>query len=226
MTLVHPRSEWATRGWVTPPGTVPAAQRRTLVVHWFGGPPRVDRGPGLPREIDAIHRGKGWVGVGYNWVVGQDGEVWEGRGWDLVGAHATGHNTTGIGVLVAVGQGGPGPTREALAAVRALADEADRRSGRRLRRCGHRDLMATECPGDVLSAWIHAGMPIKEDDVAITDADVAMIWRAKWPDGDRRVSAETRLAVAAQATAKVDALTAKVDALAGQVELLLSRVPE
>jgi peptidoglycan recognition protein len=31
---------------------------------------------------------QGWSDIGYNFIVGEDGNVYEGRGWTKVGAHA------------------------------------------------------------------------------------------------------------------------------------------
>ena len=39
-----------------------------------------------------------WSDIGYNFLIGGDGIVYEGRGWDLVGAHAVGHNSVSIGI--------------------------------------------------------------------------------------------------------------------------------
>jgi N-acetylmuramoyl-L-alanine amidase len=42
----------------------------------------------------------GWLDIGYNFVVGEDGNIYEGRGWANVGAHATNFNSRGIGICV------------------------------------------------------------------------------------------------------------------------------
>lgn len=39
----------------------------------------------------------GWWDIGYSFMVGEDGNVYEGRGWDQVGAHTYGYNTVGLG---------------------------------------------------------------------------------------------------------------------------------
>lgn len=39
----------------------------------------------------------GWSDIGYNFVVGEDGLVYEGRGWSTVGAHAPNFNSNSIG---------------------------------------------------------------------------------------------------------------------------------
>ncbi|KAK4875989.1 hypothetical protein RN001_012411 [Aquatica leii] len=36
--------------------------------------------------------------IGYNFVIGGDGKVYEGRGWHKVGAHTKGYNTRSLGI--------------------------------------------------------------------------------------------------------------------------------
>jgi hypothetical protein len=40
----------------------------------------------------------GWSDIGYSFVVGEDGNVYEARGWDKVGAHTHNYNHNGIGM--------------------------------------------------------------------------------------------------------------------------------
>lgn len=42
----------------------------------------------------------GWDDIGYNFLVGEDGNVYEGRGWDNVGAHAKDFNSQSMGVCI------------------------------------------------------------------------------------------------------------------------------
>ena len=56
------------------------------------------------------------------------------------------------------------PSAAALSATRNLYDEGCRRSGRTLAMRGHRDGIATTCPGEPLYAWVQAGMPTTEED--------------------------------------------------------------
>ena len=39
----------------------------------------------------------GWDDIGYNFLVGEDGYIYEGRGWGKVGAHTRHHNANSIG---------------------------------------------------------------------------------------------------------------------------------
>ncbi|MBO6933999.1 MAG: N-acetylmuramoyl-L-alanine amidase [Deltaproteobacteria bacterium] len=51
------------------------------------------------RGIQAYHMdGRGWCDVGYHFLIGTDGTVFEGRPLDLLGAHVGGHNTGNIGI--------------------------------------------------------------------------------------------------------------------------------
>lgn len=45
----------------------------------------------------------GWWDIGYNFLIGGDGNVYEGRGWGVVGAHAgdSSVNSDSIGMIVA-----------------------------------------------------------------------------------------------------------------------------
>ncbi|XP_022914118.2 uncharacterized protein [Onthophagus taurus] len=40
----------------------------------------------------------GWDDIAYNFMIGGDGYVYEGRGWDYMGAHALGYNNISIGI--------------------------------------------------------------------------------------------------------------------------------
>lgn len=43
---------------------------------------------------------RGWWDIGYNFLIGEDGNAYEGRGWNYVGAHAPGYNTQSIGICL------------------------------------------------------------------------------------------------------------------------------
>ncbi|MFI6686581.1 peptidoglycan-binding protein [Streptomyces sp. NPDC050485] len=152
------RATWGAKPWNGTPATISLSQRTEFFVHYDGGTPITHTGYAIMRAIEAEHLGQGWAGVGYNFVVDQAGNIYEGRGWTLQGAHCPNHNVTGIGVQIAVG-GDQEPSAKALAACRALYEEACRKTGRILAKKGHKDGFATACPGTKLYAWVQAGMP-------------------------------------------------------------------
>lgn len=133
---------------------VPWSVRTEFFVHHTDGPTTQ-----TIRSIQDFHMGpqRGWSDVGYNFLVRDDGTIYEGRGWLVVGAHCPDHNRTGISASYI---GKNAPTEAALRSIRWLYDEACRRAGRKLRKLGHGDRFATECPGPKLQAWVDAGMPV------------------------------------------------------------------
>ena len=159
MTKIVSRSAWGASGWRTPVYSVAPSQRTHFLVHYHGGPPRNDRGAAMAKEVQSIHLNNGWAGTGYNFMVGQDGVAYEGRGWGLVGAHCPGMNTRGIGVYVAVG-GDQKPSAAALRTVRALYEETARRAGHSVTPSWHGAHFATACPGAHLISWVRKGMKV------------------------------------------------------------------
>ncbi len=152
------RSTWGAKPWNGTPASVALSQRTEFFVHYDGGNPINYTGVKVPQTIERSHRNQGWSGVGYNFVIDQDGTIYEGRGWNLQGAHCPGHNISGLGVQIAIG-GDQKPSAKALASCRALYEEACKKTGRTLAKKGHKDGFATACPGKHLYAWVQAGMP-------------------------------------------------------------------
>ncbi|KAI1884068.1 hypothetical protein AGOR_G00222580 [Albula goreensis] len=51
------------------------------------------------RSMQRFHQeDRGWDDIGYSFVAGSDGYIYEGRGWHWQGAHTLGHNSRGYGV--------------------------------------------------------------------------------------------------------------------------------
>lgn len=100
--------------------------------------------PLSPRQLDEMHRQRGFDGCGYHYYVRRDGEICTMRPVDRPGAHAKGYNRHSIGVCYEGGldeQGRPADTRTELqkrslrVLVRVLAMDFQTR-----RIVGHRDL--------------------------------------------------------------------------------------
>ncbi|KAJ8256361.1 hypothetical protein COCON_G00185130 [Conger conger] len=98
--------------------------------------------------------------IGYNFLIGGDGTVYEGRGWGIVGAHAKGNNSDSLGIAFMGNFNDERPSPAALASTRQLLQ-----CGVRLGYLhpayalqGHRDVAKTECPGDALyeALWLLA----------------------------------------------------------------------
>ncbi|XP_023701307.2 peptidoglycan recognition protein 5 [Paramormyrops kingsleyae] len=102
------------------------------------------------QKLHMVHRG--WDDIGYNFLVGEDGSVFEGRGWGIVGAHTKGNNHDSIGIAFIGDFNNQVPTSAALSAARQLlqcgVDLGHLHPKYTL--LGHRDLADTECPGKLL----------------------------------------------------------------------------
>ncbi|MFI7430745.1 N-acetylmuramoyl-L-alanine amidase [Micromonospora sp. NPDC049836] len=152
------RAEWGAR----PPesrSTVPWSQRTVFMGHYSAA-----SATQTPRQIQDYHmRVKGWSDIGYNFLINSvTGLLYEGRGWNVLGAHCAGHNTEAIGVCI-IGKDQAGRQDVSDAARRAfkwLYEEANDRKGKRLQLLGHRDRGSTSCPGDEIYAWLHARLPV------------------------------------------------------------------
>ncbi|XP_056362576.1 N-acetylmuramoyl-L-alanine amidase-like isoform X1 [Oenanthe melanoleuca] len=106
------------------------------------------------RDMQRFHQDtRGWDDIGYSFVVGSDGYLYEGRGWHWVGAHTKGYNTRGFGVGIVGDFTATLPDPDTLALVRDELLPCAVRSGHirpdfTLR--GHRQLGRTDCPGNAL----------------------------------------------------------------------------
>jgi N-acetylmuramoyl-L-alanine amidase len=105
------------------------------------------------RSIQNYHiDSNGWPDIGYNYLVGEDGRAYEGRGWDKVGAHTYGYNDQAVAVSVIGDFTARAPNQAAQDAVKNIFACAIQggilRSNYEM--FGHRDGGCTSCPGDSL----------------------------------------------------------------------------
>lgn len=115
------------------------------------------------------HQSKGWKDIGYNALICQHGRCIEGRGLGYSGSHCPNHNTKGFGVQFMVA-GSEKPTDVAYARMRKLYDALVKEKGGALAKKGHRDGVATTCPGDIVYAWVKKGMPYPSGTTPTTPA--------------------------------------------------------
>ncbi|WP_431784298.1 peptidoglycan recognition protein family protein [Streptomyces chumphonensis] len=156
------RSRWGARPPVAHERTTWSA-RTGFTVHYSAGPTTQ-----TPRQIQNYHMdANGWSDIGYNFLVDAGGRAYEGRGWLTVGAHASGHNTSHVGVCF-IGRDGDA-TAAAKSTIRALYRKANELSGKTLTPTYHGGLPgnSTSCPGADLRTWVQNGMDA--DDIPIGD---------------------------------------------------------
>lgn len=114
------------------------------------------------RSIQSYHmKNRGWDDIGYNFGIGGDGRIYEGRGFGLVGAHATGWNRKSIGIMFIGNYKDNEPNHKQIAEAFKLIQlaVAENYLTANYTIYGHRQLNGTECPGEKLyneiKLWPH-----------------------------------------------------------------------
>ncbi|XP_055315740.1 peptidoglycan-recognition protein LC-like [Sitodiplosis mosellana] len=114
------------------------------------------------RLIQTFHiESRGWDDIGYNFLVGGDGSVYVGRGWDIQGAHTKGYNIHSICIAFIGTFNKIAPPKRQLYAAQKLIEE-----GVKLKKLipdyrlyGHRQLIPSESPGlalyEIIKTWDH-----------------------------------------------------------------------
>ncbi len=133
-----------------------------IVIHCAYTPRNLFGGSDL---IDHWHKERGWIGVGYHYVIRRDGTVDEGRPLEYVGAHALPVNHRSIGVCMMGGKAMKGATKgggrmdcnfawaqwQSLAVVvRRLASMYDIKEWNIV---GHNDVDPKTCPTFDVAGW-------------------------------------------------------------------------
>ena len=120
-----------------------------IVVHCAATPSTMDIGAA---EIRRWHKERGWIDIGYHFVIRRDGTVEKGRDIDAIGAHVRGVNQISVGICLV----GTDEFEDAqFASLKELiVSLLDKFPGSQIK--GHRDFpnVKKECPGfDVASWW-------------------------------------------------------------------------
>lgn len=102
-----------------------------------------------------------WDDIGYNFLVGGDGAVYVGRGWDIQGAHTKGYNVKSICIAFIGTFNKIVPPERQLYAARKLMEEGVKlgKLTPDYKLFGHRQLISSESPGsalyDIIKKWDH-----------------------------------------------------------------------
>uniref|UniRef100_A0A3B5B1Y8 N-acetylmuramoyl-L-alanine amidase-like n=1 Tax=Stegastes partitus TaxID=144197 RepID=A0A3B5B1Y8_9TELE len=110
------------------------------------------------RSMQRFHQeDRGWDDIGYSFVAGSDGNIYEGRGWHWQGAHTFGHNAVGYGVSFIGDYMSRLPSQQSMTLVRDQLASCAVGGGRLVADFilqGHRQVVSTDCPGDAFYAEI------------------------------------------------------------------------
>lgn len=159
------RHQWCPNDDCPPNPNPSSTVVKHLIVHHSAGANTSSDWAAVVRSIWNFHvNGNGWADIGYNWLIDPTGQVYEGRGDNILGAHFCGTNGGTMGTCMLGTFTSVTPPQPALNSLKALlawkACDADilpldsafhASSGLVLNRIsGHRDGCSTECPGTQL----------------------------------------------------------------------------
>lgn len=146
------RKAWGAR---PPKSRVPAIWTKDTTVrvhHSVSNPPLGKRYSPKLRAAEREHmqqlqrfhmEQRGYADIGYNYLIFPSGNVYEGRGKRVLGAHTLGHNAD-CGICFVGNYEVDKPTPEAISSFKQLR----RRLGLRGRIVAHSRTFPTSCPGD------------------------------------------------------------------------------
>ena len=98
------------------------------------------------QDIHSWHLSNGWSGIGYHYFIRKDGSIYKGRPDGAIGAHCQGSNTNTLGICF---EGNYMKETMPTAQYNAGIDLIKYLIGKygNLPIYGHKELLATECPG-------------------------------------------------------------------------------
>lgn len=112
---------------------------------------------------------RGWDDIAYNFLIGGNGFVYVGRDWDKMGTHTKEYNQDSIGIAFIGTFNSIEPSEKQLLAAQRLL-ELGIQNGKlhpNYRLLGHRQLMATQSPGDklyeIIKTWPHWSSSVEID---------------------------------------------------------------
>lgn len=116
----------------------------------------------MVRMIQCFHiESRRWHDIAYNFLVGNDGNVYEGRGWKRVGAHTQGYNSRAIGISFVGCFMNEIPAQIAMDACRSLIERGVEQGYIQpdYKLLAHCQCSATESPGrklfEIIKTWPH-----------------------------------------------------------------------
>jgi N-acetylmuramoyl-L-alanine amidase len=115
------------------------------------------------KVIDRWHRQRGFLMIGYHYVIKTDGTVQPARDEDSIGAHVEGYNATSIGICMVGGVDANGPTgkpvnnfsKQQFDSLKTLLTDLKKKYPKAVIQ-GHRDFpkVAKACPCFDTKSWL------------------------------------------------------------------------
>lgn len=108
------------------------------------------------KAIQNYHLGLGWTDIGYHFLIGEDGLIFEGRPIIAQGAHVSGHNKDKIAICMVGNFEINRPPEMALEALKKLVGILSYQFDIKII-SWHSNYANTLCPGKYLRTWLEKG---------------------------------------------------------------------
>lgn len=130
-------------------------ETKHVIVHCAATKPSMDVGV---REIRQWHKERGFLDIGYHFVIRRNGTIEDGRDVNQVGAHTVGQNDTSVGVCLVGGvddklQPQANFTPQQMDTLRKLLGDLKVMFPQAVVK-GHRDFAAKACPSFDVKRWL------------------------------------------------------------------------
>ena len=122
----------------------------TIVLH------HADASSCTAKDIHWWHIKQGWCGIGYHYFVNKQGVIFKGRPDDVIGSHAKGFNSTSIGICFEGKYNKEIMPEAQIQAGKELVEYLKQKYNISKVKM-HKDLMATDCPGNLFPFEAIAG---------------------------------------------------------------------
>lgn len=129
-----------------------------IIIHCSATPDDRDIGA---HEIRQMHRERGFIDIGYHYVIRRDGTLEGGRAVNQIGAHCKGHNDRSIGVCLVggvdfLGNYSANFTDAQMETLRELLDRLKEQYPNADIK-GHHDFANKACPSFNVGLWLATG---------------------------------------------------------------------
>jgi N-acetyl-anhydromuramyl-L-alanine amidase AmpD len=115
--------------------------------------------------IHKWHLNNGWSGIGYHFIIRQNGDIERGRFENTIGAHALNNNSSSIGICLTGNFMNTTPTENQIKALVWLIKYLKNKYGD-LKILGHNSVAQTLCPGKNFP-WDRLFTDLKKDDITL-----------------------------------------------------------
>lgn len=129
-----------------------------LIIHCAATTPTMDIGL---KEIDRWHRQKGYLKIGYHYVIRRDGTIENGRPITEAGAHAINYNAASIGICLVGGLNAAGKaecnfTEKQWQSLNKLVADIEH-TYKGIKIIGHNEVANKACPCFNVQQWLKNG---------------------------------------------------------------------